>query len=74
MKQALMQEPVVMAYVLVEIVAGGIRMQQFLVNLFRNVEVVIGPAVTEEPDAQRPARRNVSDLVDGGGVEDCGGS
>ena len=74
MKQALMQEPVVMAYVLIEIVAGGIRMQQFLVNLFRNVEVVIGPAVAEEPDAQRPARRIVSDLVDGGGVEDCGGS
>ncbi|ASY58443.1 hypothetical protein SS05631_c35290 [Sinorhizobium sp. CCBAU 05631] len=51
------------AYVVVEIAAGRILLQEFLVNMHRYVKVMIRSVVADEPDAQPSgAARRISPL------------
>ncbi|MEY9195571.1 hypothetical protein ABIA16_000687 [Sinorhizobium fredii] len=57
------KEIVMVAYVVVEIAAGRILLQEFLVNMHRYVKVMIRSVVADEPDAQPSgAARRISPL------------
>jgi hypothetical protein len=51
-----MQEIVMVAYVVVEIGDGRLRLHELFVNMRRDVEVMIMSVVADEPDPQHPAR------------------